>query len=82
MLARLKAGRKVVDSTVIENLYTVESASGVAWAWALLGLLVTAALVILVAGLGGNGSFADNLVDTWDTVAQTVRSWFPSGEGQ
>ena len=82
LLARLKAGRKAVDSTVIENLYTVEPTSGVAWAWALLGLLVTAALVILVAGLGGSGTFADNLTDTWDTVAQTVQSWFPSGEGE
>lgn len=82
LLARLKAGRKVVDSTVIENLYTVEPTSGVAWAWALLGLLVTAALVILVAGLGGSGTFADNLTGTWDTVAQTVQSWFPSGEGE
>lgn len=82
LLARLKAGRKIVDSTVIENLYAVESTSGIAWAWALLGLLVAAAAVILVAGLGGSGTFADNLVNTWDTVVDTVRGWIPAGEGE
>ena len=76
LLARLKAGRKIVDSSVITNLYAVESGAGVAWAWAILGVLVAAAVVILIAGLGGNGNFADNLVDTWNTIALTVRGWF------
>ena len=47
-----------------------------AWAWAILGVLVAAAVVILIAGLGGDGNFADNLVDTWNTIALTVRGWF------
>jgi len=76
LLARLKAGRKIVDSSVITNLYAVESGAGVAWAWAILGVLVAAAVAILIAGLGGNGNFADNLVDTWNTIALTVRGWF------
>ena len=76
LLARLKAGRKIVDSSVITNLYAVESGAGVAWAWAILGVLVAAAVVILIAGLGGDGNFADNLVDTWNTIALTVRGWF------
>lgn len=76
LLTRLKAGRKLVDSTVIEHLYAVEGGNGVAWAWAILGLLVAAAAVILIAGIGGDGAFADNLVDTWNTVARTVQGWF------
>ena len=76
LLARLKAGRKIVDSSVITNLYAVESGAGVAWAWAILGVLVAAAVAILIAGLGGDGNFADNLVDTWNTIALTVRGWF------
>ena len=76
LLARLKAGRKIVDSTVITNLYAVESGAGVAWAWAILGVLVAAAAAILIAGLGGDGNFADNLVNTWNTIALTVRGWF------
>lgn len=76
LLTRLKAGRKLVDSTVIENLYAVEGGNGVAWAWAILGLLVAAAAVILIAGIGGDGAFADNLVDTWNSVARTVQGWF------
>ena len=35
-----------------------------------------AAVAILIAGLGGDGNFADNLVDTWNTIALTVRGWF------
>lgn len=76
LLARLKAGRKVVDSTVIENLYAVEGGGGVAWAWAILGLLVAAAAAILIAGLNGTGTFTDNLIDTWNSVALTFQSWF------
>ena len=76
LLARLKAGRKIVDSSVITNLYAVESGAGVAWAWAILGVLVAAAVVILIAGLGGDGNFADNLVDTWNTIVLTARDWF------
>ena len=76
LLARLKAGRKIVDSSVITNLYAVESGAGVAWAWAILGVLVAAAVVILIAGLGGDGKFADNLVDTWNTIVFTARDWF------
>lgn len=76
LLARLKAGRRIVDSSVITNLYAVESGAGVAWAWAILGVLVAAAVVILIAGLGGDGNFADNLVDTWNTIVLTARDWF------
>lgn len=77
LLARLKAGRKIVDSTVIENLYTKTSGGGsVAWAWAILGLLVAAATIVVIVGLGGPDTFTDNLVNTWDTIADAARGWF------
>lgn len=77
MLTRLKAGDRIVDSRVIENLYEKSSSgAGIAWAWAILGLLVAVATVILIVGLVGNGSFVDNLVDTWNNFALTVQSWF------
>lgn len=77
LLARLKAGRKIVDSTVIENLYTKTSGGGsVAWAWAILGLLVAAATIVVIVGLGGPDTFTDNLVNTWDAIADAVLGWF------
>ena len=70
LLTRLKAGRKLVDSTVIEHLYdTNTGGGGVAWAWAILGLLVAAATVVLIVGLGGSETFTTNLVDTWNRIA-------------
>lgn len=76
LLTRLKAGRKIVDSTVIENLYTTNTGGGgVAWAWAILGLLVAAATIVLIVGLTGPGQFTDNLVDTWNSIALTVQGW-------
>lgn len=77
MLTRLKAGNRIVDSRVIENLYVkTSSGAGIAWAWAILGLLVAVATVILIVGLMGNGSFVDNLVDTWNNFALTVQNVF------
>ena len=69
LLTRLKAGRRVVDSEVIENLYSVAPRGGLAWAWAILGLLVLLATVVLVVGLGGDAGFTDNLVNTWNSIA-------------
>lgn len=76
LLARLKAGERLVDSRMIENLYAVEGGGGVAWAWAILGVLVAAATIVLIAGSYGAGTFTDNLIDTWNTVALTVQGWF------
>lgn len=77
LLTRLKAGRKLVDSTVIEQLYdTNTGGGGVAWAWAILGLLVAAATVVLIVGLGGSETFTTNLVDTWNRIALEFQSWF------
>ena len=76
MLTRLKAGNRIVESTVVENLYKTSPGSGAAWAWAILGLFVAIATVVLIVGFMGNGTFVDNLADTWDNFALTVRNLF------
>lgn len=75
LLARLKAGRRLVDARVIEDLYRASSGGGVAWAWAILGVLVALAALVLIVGLGGPGEFSQNLVDTWNRIALTVQGW-------
>src|SRR5699024_3426540 len=62
LLTRMKAGTRLVDAEVITSLCTVRSTGGLAWLWALLGILVAAAVVILIAGTSGDGSFTDNLL--------------------
>ncbi|STC70381.1 putative cytokinetic ring protein SteA [Corynebacterium pilosum] len=76
LLTWLKGGGRIVDASVIENLYNVSSGRGVAWAWAILGVLVAVAVIILVVGLGGDDSFTNNLIDTWNSIALTVQGWF------
>ncbi|SDL70271.1 Uncharacterized membrane-anchored protein [Corynebacterium mycetoides] len=75
LLARLKAGHRLVDASVIENLYRTTSGGGVAWAWAVLGVLVALATIIVIVGLGGPGGFTDNVVDTWNQIASRVNGW-------
>ncbi|OIR45266.1 putative cytokinetic ring protein SteA [Corynebacterium sp. NML120713] len=74
LLTRLKAGQKLVDSTVIADLYNLTTGRGVAWAWAILGLLVAAATIVLIVGLGGSGPFSTNLADTWNTIVTQLQS--------
>ncbi|WP_257181756.1 putative cytokinetic ring protein SteA [Corynebacterium cystitidis] len=76
LLTWLKGGGRIVDAAVIENLYNVSSGRGVAWAWAILGILVAVAVVILVVGLGGDDTFTNNLINTWNSIALMVQSWF------
>ncbi|MCQ4620343.1 thiamine pyrophosphokinase [Corynebacterium sp. CCUG 71335] len=76
MLARLKAGDRIVDSQVIENLYRPSSSGGVAWAWAILGLLVAIATIVVIVGVMGNGMFVDNLIDSWNNFALAVQNLF------
>ncbi|AWB81953.1 thiamine pyrophosphokinase [Corynebacterium yudongzhengii] len=76
LLTRVKLGGRLVDATAIRDLYTVSGGAGMAWLWALLGILVAVAAVILIVGLGGEGSFADNLIDTWNSFALSVQSLF------
>lgn len=76
LLTRAKLGRKLVDANVIANLYTVRSGAGLAWLWALLGLLVALAVIVLIVGTGGDGNFVDNLIDTWNNIALKFQGWF------
>ncbi|WIM68782.1 putative cytokinetic ring protein SteA [Corynebacterium breve] len=76
LLTWLKGGGRIIDSDMIESLYNVGSSRAVAWAWAILGLLVALAAIIVIVGLGGDASFTDNLIDTWNNIALTVQSWF------
>lgn len=75
MLSRAKVGTKLVDASVIDDLYTVKHSSGWAWLWALVGIVIAVAVLILIAGTSGSGSFTDNLVDTWNNIALTVQGW-------
>ncbi|WKD57718.1 hypothetical protein CAPI_05850 [Corynebacterium capitovis DSM 44611] len=75
LLTRLKAAPRLVDSSVIANLYEVNSGSSVAWAWAILGVLVALAVVVLIVGLGGDQAFVDNLIHTWNNIALSFQGW-------
>lgn len=76
MLTRLKAGNRLVDSSAIINLYTIKSGGSLAWLWAVLGVLVALAAIILIVGFGGDAGFVDNLIDTWNNIALSVQGWF------
>lgn len=76
LLTRAKAGAKLVDSEAVLRLSASRSGSGGAWAWALLGILVAILVIVLLVGLGGDGAFVENLINTWNTIALTVQSWF------
>lgn len=76
LLTRAKVGTKLVDGSVIADLYNVRSSGSFAWLWALLGILVAVAVIIVIAGTAGGGSFVDNLIDTWNSFALTVQGWF------
>ncbi|WP_197088490.1 putative cytokinetic ring protein SteA [Corynebacterium occultum] len=76
LLTRAKLGKKLVDANVIANLYTVRSGAGLAWLWALLGILVALAVIVLIVGTGGDGSFVDNLIETWNNIALKFQGWF------
>lgn len=76
LLARMKVGPKLVDARSIINLYTVRTSGSLGWLWAVLGLLVFVGVVIAIAGSSGDGSFAENLIDTWNNIALSVQGWF------
>ncbi|MFP7365844.1 putative cytokinetic ring protein SteA [Corynebacterium callunae] len=76
LLTRAKVGTKLVDGSVIADLYNVRTSESFAWLWALLGILVAVAVIIVIAGTAGGGSFVDNLIVTWNSFALTVQGWF------
>lgn len=75
MLSRLRVGGRLVDSTAVAELYRV-SRSGGGWWWALVGVLLAVVVIVLIAGFSGSGSFADNLVDTWNNIALRFQDLF------
>lgn len=76
LLTRTKVGTRLVDATAVAHLYNVGSGRGVAWLWAVLGVLVALAVIVAVVGLSGQDSFVNNLIDTWNGIALTVQGWF------
>ncbi|MCS4489411.1 putative cytokinetic ring protein SteA [Corynebacterium sp. ES2794-CONJ1] len=74
LLTRAKLGPKLVDATAISSLYSVSGGSRLGWLWALLAFLVFAATVIVIAGFGGDASFTDNLVNTWNNIALSFQN--------
>lgn len=76
LVTRAKVGPRLVDASAVSSLYTVPSGGGIAWLWAVLGLLVALAVMVVIAGLNGDGSFVDNMIDTWNNIALTVQGWF------
>ncbi|MDO4686110.1 MAG: putative cytokinetic ring protein SteA [Corynebacterium sp.] len=76
LLTRTKLGPKLVDASAITELYTVRSGVNIAWVWAALATLVLVAVVLLIAGTSGDGSFTENLINTWNNIALTVQGWF------
>ena len=76
LLARTKAGGRLVDAEVIVSLYAVRSQGFLGWLWALLGLLVLVAVVLGIAGSMGDGTFVENLIDTWNNIALGVQGLF------
>lgn len=74
-LARLKAGRALVDADSVISLYTAPSTGLMPWLWALMGILVALAVIILVAGFGGDAGFVENLQSTLHNIAELVKGW-------
>ena len=75
LLARMKAGTRLVDADAVISLYTAPAGSNLGWLWALLGILVALATIVLIAGFGGDATFAQNLRDTWTNLTETVAGW-------
>lgn len=76
LLSHMKAGTRLVDADAVINLYTAPASGALGWLWGLLGVLVALAVVILIVGLGGDESFLQNLIDTWNNFALSVQEWF------
>ncbi|GAB3943504.1 putative cytokinetic ring protein SteA [Corynebacterium tapiri] len=75
-LVRQKLGAKLVNARAIERLYTSSSSGAGAWLWAIFGLLVALAAIVAVVGFSGDGSFTQNLIDTWNSIALWFQGLF------
>ncbi|WP_288813988.1 putative cytokinetic ring protein SteA [uncultured Corynebacterium sp.] len=75
LLSRLRVGPRLVDSTAMSELYRV-SKSSFGWLWALLGILVAIAAIIVIVGMSGDAGFTDNLINSWNNFALSVQDLF------
>ncbi|MDO5098271.1 MAG: putative cytokinetic ring protein SteA [Corynebacterium sp.] len=82
LLSRTKLGPRLVDASAISNLYMIRSSGNIGWLWALLGILVAVATIVAIAGSSGDGSFSENLVDTWNNIAVWFQGLFSSGKAE
>ena len=76
LLTRTKLGPRLVDVSAVTSLYNVGGSRSVGWLWAVLGLLVALAALVVIIGLGGSDSFVNNLTEAWNSLALTVQGWF------
>lgn len=75
ILTRQRVGTKLVDSAAVAELYRVSrSASGPLWA--ILGVLLAIGVIIAIAGFSGDGSFVDNLINSWNNLALSFQDLF------
>lgn len=77
VLARLKLGGRLVDAAAVTSLYTVSrGGGGLGWLWALMGILVAIAAIVVVVGVGGGETFTQNLVDAWNSLTLWFQGLF------
>lgn len=76
LLTRTKIAPRLIDAQAVISMYRVAPSRSIGWLWAILGILVAVATVILIIGFGGDGSFADNLINTWNSFALWVQGLF------
>lgn len=76
LLTRMKAGTRIIDARSLTALYRASHSFSLGWLWALLGVLVALASVVMIVGLSGDATFAENLISTWNNFVLGVRGLF------
>ncbi|AKK11036.1 putative cytokinetic ring protein SteA [Corynebacterium uterequi] len=69
ILTHLQASPRLIHADAIVKLYAINSGPSLGWLWALLGIIVAVATVLAVVGFGGDDTFVNNLINTWNSVA-------------
>ena len=76
LLTRTKIAPRLVDAQAVISMYRITPSRNIGWLWAILGILVAIAVIIMVIGFGGDGTFADNLINTWNSFALWFQGLF------